>query len=123
MTTETYVYYRDLKTLEERKKESNNMMEKYPERKCVIIEPAENNTLTVVKKRKYVVTDDMTLGNLQYFIRKSLKLPDSHTLIFFIDGSHLECGSELMVTLFNKYANKDGFLYIRYCGENTFGFS
>ena len=122
MATERYVYYQNMKKIEERTAESSRMMEKYTDRKCVIIEPTEGNTLNVLKKRKYVVSDDMTLGNLMYFIRKGLELPKSHALIFFVDGKHLECVSELMVTLYKKYANEDGFLYIQYCGESTFGY-
>mgnify|MGYP003316848333 CR=1 FL=1 len=40
----------------------------------------------------------------------------------FINNKSLLQNTTLMETVYHNYRNEDGFLYISYSGENTFGF-
>ena len=64
---------------------------------------------------------DLTIGQFICFIRKQMKLDSTYALFVTIEGyippSLMRIG-EIYKT--SKYA--DGFLYIEYSSENTFGY-
>ena len=97
------------------------MYKRYRNKICIIVEKTGNNNIKDIDKRKYLVPEDMSLGGLNMIIRKRLILNSSESLIFFIDGKHLFPASTLMSTIYNLHSDDDGFLYINYTNENTFG--
>jgi GABA(A) receptor-associated protein len=73
-----------------------------------------------IDKKKYLVPTDLTCGQFVYVIRKRLKLPPEQAIHLFVNGKLPATGS-LMNTLYEENKDEDGFLYITYSGENTFG--
>ena len=71
-------------------------------------------------KKKYLVPNELTAGQFMYVIRRRIKLEPSKALFIFINGT-IPCSSTLMIELYEKYKDQDGFLYITYNGENVFG--
>ena len=63
--------------------ESKRIREKYPDRIPVIVEKSENSpeSLPDIDKRKFLVPQDLTMGQLVFVIRKRIKL-DPNTAIF-----------------------------------------
>jgi GABA(A) receptor-associated protein len=41
--------------------------------------------------------------------------------MFIFIGGNIPASGTLMSEIFDKYADEDGFLYVIYSGENTFG--
>ncbi|KAI7900249.1 autophagy protein Atg8 ubiquitin like protein [Cokeromyces recurvatus] len=103
-----------------RKKESERIRQKYPDQVPVICEKIIKNDISTVDKKKYLVPVDLTIGQFIYVIRKRIKLSPEKAIFIFINGI-LPPVSETMKVVFNKYKDEDGFLYIKYSGENTFG--
>ena len=69
--------YKKTKTYEERKKESDDISLKYPDRVPCIIEKLTNNHDTLIPeidKNKYLVPKDLNVGQLMYVIRKRIKI-------------------------------------------------
>ena len=93
---------------------------KYPNRVPVYVHKKEGSDIDDVPKHKYLVPEDMTLGNLIYIIRKNIKLTSEKALFVFIDNK-LSSNSNPIGELYNRHKNEDGFLYLIYTGENTFG--
>jgi GABA(A) receptor-associated protein len=108
-----------LHPLEKRQEESARICKKYPDRIPLIIEPADN--APAIDKNKYLVPKELTFGQLKFVVRKRTKLVPEQALFFFIDGSIIPADSSLIGHLFDKNKNVDGFLYIQYTLENTFG--
>ena len=106
--------------LEDRKVESERIMNKYPDKIPCILERSGNN-IPLINKKKYLVPKDLTIGQYIFVIRKRLKLDSSTGIYLFFKGGILVNCSELMSSCYEKYKDEDGFLYIRYSGENTFG--
>ena len=108
-------------SFEERKKESTNIMLKYPDRIPVICEKSHNkDSIPLIDKTKYLVPSDLTFGQIIFVIRKRLKLNPEIGIFLFVNNK-LPTSSLLMGHVYDKYKEKDGFLYITYAGENTFG--
>jgi GABA(A) receptor-associated protein len=67
-----------------------------------------------------LVPNDLTVGQFQFVIRKRIKLDSQKALFIFINGK-LPITSELLKNVYEKEKDDDGFLYVGYAGENTFG--
>ena len=54
-------------------------------------------------------------------IRKRLNVDPHISIFFFVDGNVLIPTWKFFYHLYDEYKDKDGFLYVIYSGENTFG--
>ena len=104
---------------DKRKDESIRIMQKYPERRPIIIEKHHKCEYDI-DKNKYLVPKDMTLSQFMFVVRKRIKLDPSQSLFITVNHS-LISGSKLLSEVYNDMKDEDGFLYITYTGENTFG--
>ena len=105
-----------------RSAESGRIRSKYPDRIPVICERSEqcNKDVPDIDKKKYLVPSDLTVGQFVYVIRKRIKMNPEKALFLFIDNK-LPPTSEIMSNIYDEHKDDDGFLYIQYSGENTFG--
>lgn len=107
--------------INKRSEESKNILERYPDRIPVIVNKQANSLIADIDKTKYLVPNDLTVGQFMYVIRKRINLEPEQAMFLFIDGI-LPTTSEQMSTIYDRNKNEDGFLYITYSGENTFGY-
>jgi|LauGreDrversion4_2_1035121.scaffolds.fasta_scaffold00184_26 GABA(A) receptor-associated protein len=110
-------------SFEDRKKESERVINVYPERVPIICERSNSTsskTIPDIDKQKYLVPRDLTVGQFMFVIRKRIKLAPEIALYFFINGT-IPPSSELLSNIYSNHVDKDGFLYVEYSGENTFG--
>lgn len=113
--------FKDTHTFDQRCKESNRVLSKYPDRIPIICEKIANKkNIPSIDKSKYLVPSDLTMGQFIYVIRKRLKLSAESGLFIFIDGT-IPPTSALIANIYANYKDEDGFLYVRYSNENTFG--
>ncbi|CAL5432662.1 unnamed protein product [Camellia sinensis] len=106
--------------LEKRRAEAGRIREKYPDRIPVIVEKAERSDIPNIDKKKYLVPADLTVGQFVYVIRKRIKLSAEKAIFIFVDNVLPPTGS-IMSSIYDEKKDEDGFLYITYSGENTFG--
>ena len=106
-------------SFEERLKESTTIKQKYTDRTPIIV---ERNGINVpdIDKQKFLVPNDLTVGQFLYVIRKRIKLNQDQALFIYINNI-LPPTSESICQIYNNYSDPDGFLYVQYSGENTFG--
>tara|TARA_Y100000389_G_scaffold198055_1_gene233871 strand:+ start:164 stop:514 length:351 start_codon:yes stop_codon:yes gene_type:complete len=105
---------------EKRLNESKGVMEKYKDRLPIIVQKTIDCKLPNIDKCKYLVPRDMSMGQFIYVIRKRIKL-DSSEALFICINNHLASSSENLDVIYNKYKDEDGFMYVFYTSENTFG--
>lgn len=108
------------KTYEEKKQESERIREKYPDRLPIIVKKDKNCILQDIDKEKYLVPKDMSLSQFMFVIRKRIHL-DPATALFILINGNLINGTKIMDNIFNEHKQEDGFLYVTYTSENTFG--
>jgi GABA(A) receptor-associated protein len=105
----------------EKLKKSQLILEKYPDRVPVIIQPSPTDRGAYpIDKSKYITPRELTLLQLQQIIRKRIKLPAEKALFMFINNKVFPITS-IIGPLYDEHKNKDGFLYVTYCQESTFG--
>ncbi|XP_015083208.1 autophagy-related protein 8f isoform X1 [Solanum pennellii] len=112
--------------LEKRRAEAARIREKYADRipsfcnMQVIVEKAEKSDIPNIDKKKYLVPADLTVGQFVYVIRKRIKLSAEKAIFIFIDNVLPPTGA-IMSAIYDEKKDDDGFLYVTYSGENTFG--
>jgi len=105
----------------ERLKKSQVILEKYPDRVPLIIQPSKNDRdMFPIDKSKYITPRDLTMMHLQQIIRKRIKFPPEKALFMFINNRMFPITS-IVGTIYDENKDADGFLYVTYCQENTFG--
>ena len=105
----------------ERLKKSQVILEKYPDRVPLIVQPSKNDRMQYpIDKSKYITPRDLTLMQLQQIIRKRIRFPPEKALFMFIDN-RLHPITSAIGSIYDEYKDSDGFLYVTYCQENTFG--
>ena len=105
---------------ERRKAEAHRIRAKYPDRVPVIAEKAKDSGAPDIDKNKFLVPADLTAGQFVYVIRKRIQLPSEKALYIFINNSLPPTGM-LMSQLYKEHGDEDGFLYVTYSLESTFG--
>ncbi|DAA20342.1 TPA: gamma-aminobutyric acid receptor-associated protein-like 2 [Bos taurus] len=108
-------------SLEHRCVESAKIRAKYPDRVPVIVEKVSGSHIVDIDKRKYLVPSDITVAQFMWIIRKRIQLPSEKAIFLFVDKT-VPQSSLTMGQLYEKEKDEDGFLYVAYSGENTFGF-
>ncbi|CAI9288783.1 unnamed protein product [Lactuca saligna] len=106
--------------LEKRRAEAARIREKYPDRIPVIVEKGERSDVPNIDKKKYLVPADLTVGQFVYVIRKRIKLSAEKAIFIFVDNALPPTGA-IMSAIYEEKKDDDGFLYVTYSGENTFG--
>ncbi|CAA0835923.1 Autophagy-related protein 8c [Striga hermonthica] len=106
--------------LERRRAESSRIREKYPDRVPVIVEKAGKSEIPDIDKKKYLVPADLTVGQFVYVVRKRIKLSAEKAIFVFVNDT-LPSTAALMSAIYDENKDEDGFLYMTYSGENTFG--
>lgn len=107
---------------EERIAEAAKIRSKFPDRVPVICERAATAKagLPQIENRKFLVPEEMTMGQLVYIVRKRIKLPAEQAIFVFVNGK-LPATSAKLADLYRRHKDADGMLYCAYASENTFG--
>jgi GABA(A) receptor-associated protein len=117
--------YKKNTSLDERKLKSQKLKELYPNRIPVIVEMSSSSASfsSFIEKKykvKYLVPNELCMGQFVKILRDKMKINESTALFFFINNRLFPMTSPLC-TLYDEYSDDDGFLYIEFCEENTFG--
>ena len=112
--------YKKIKDFQTRIEESQEIMNKYPDRIPIILEKNIKSEISDIKKNKYLVPKELVFSNFIFSIRKYIELDNNKSLFFFINN-YIPKNSELICEIYNTHKDKDGYLYIIYDIENTFG--
>lgn len=106
--------------LDERSNEAIKIMEKYPSRIPIIVEKNDKCKFRDIDKRKYLVPKDLNINQFAFIIRKRIKLDSSQAIFLMVNN--ILCPSNTTIgDIYDSNHDEDGFLYIIYASENTFG--
>ena len=120
-------FIRDL-PFEKRVETIKDLREKHPDRIPLLIIDDEKKQ----KPIKLLVPSDITIMNVLILIRKRIQLGQEETIYLFVNiyanakdnkiKETILCNSsETILTIYNKYKDFDGMIYLTYCKENVFG--
>lgn len=93
----------------------------YPDRVPVFVRRGDScKDLPELKKQKFLVPRELTVGQFLFIVRRQLTLPPEKALFLFINNT-LPTTSTLMGELYGPHKSSDGALRMVYMSESTFG--
>ena len=116
--------FRKKYSFEQRVTESKKILKKYPDKVPIIVTKSNHNDakkLTTIDKNKFLAPGDITLAQFMCVIRKRISLSYEDSLVFFLDDTSILTTSSSLSNIYYDNKNEDGFLYLTYCCESTFG--
>ncbi|TPX32419.1 hypothetical protein SmJEL517_g04466 [Synchytrium microbalum] len=108
---------------EKRQSEANRILASYPSRIPIIVEKSSarsSSPLADLDKRKFLCPGEITVGQFQAVLRKRLKLNADTALFLYVKNVLPPVSAELS-HVYQDHKDADGFLYVVYAGESTFG--
>ncbi|XP_022757751.1 autophagy-related protein 8i [Durio zibethinus] len=112
--------FKDEFTFDQRLEESRDIIAKYPNRVPVIVERYSKTDLPEMEKKKYLVPRDMSVGQFIHILSLRLRLTRGKALFVFVKNT-LPQTATLMDSVYESFKEDDGFLYMCYSSEKTFG--
>ncbi|CAD8133239.1 unnamed protein product [Paramecium octaurelia] len=112
--------FQNTRSFDERKNESDNCKQLYPNDVLVVVEQLNRSKLPRQNFIKFKMPNTMTIMNVLQYIKSKIKLSQ-------YDSINLYCGKILLridqtlKELYHQFKDLDGFLYINYIEMNSFG--
>jgi GABA(A) receptor-associated protein len=114
--------FKDTNSLDNRKSESARIIQKYPDRIPIICERSDTErSLPELDRKKYLTPSSLTFAEFQFVIRKRIDLKSDQALYCFVGETALVPVGRTLSDIYNEFKNEDGFLYVVYASESTFG--
>ena len=86
----------------------------------VICEKVEQSKVPDLDRNKFIVRSDLSVGQLVMTVRERVDLPAESAIFLFVNEA-VPNNDATMGELYRQCRDEDGFLYVKYSGENTFG--
>ena len=101
--------------------ESSRILLKYPDRVPIICEKSNGQLdLPDLDKKKFLVPLDFTMRQFILVIRKRMNLRHDEAVFLFVKDQ-IFTGAAIVGNVYKYLKDDDGFLYIQYAKESTFG--
>merc|ERR1712126_303892 len=110
--------------LSERKADSAKLRSRYPGKIPMILKRNQTSEIPPIPKFKYLIPDELSVAQIISVIRKNIKSEDfdeTKSIFIIVDKNISPMVSTTAGELYQLYSDADGFLYVTYSGENTFG--
>eukprot|EP01088_Endostelium_zonatum_P015650 TRINITY_DN3945_c0_g1_i1.p1 TRINITY_DN3945_c0_g1~~TRINITY_DN3945_c0_g1_i1.p1 ORF type:complete len:140 (-),score=20.69 TRINITY_DN3945_c0_g1_i1:85-504(-) len=106
---------------EKRKSLAEKMKLSYPDRIPIIVEKhAGSRTTPDITKSKFLAPGEITIAQFLLELRQHMTV-DASSAIYLFFGETTPNPSALLISTYENFKDEDGFLYITYAGEKTFG--
>eukprot|EP00483_Globobulimina_turgida_P002395 UN02397 len=106
--------------LQERRDKATRVLSKYSDRVPVICERDPKSCIQEMDRSKILVPKELTVAQFVKVIRKRIKLTSQQSIFLFINDI-LVVNGKMMADVYQKHKDEDGFLYVAYSAENSFG--
>ncbi|XP_050891719.1 autophagy-related protein 8i isoform X1 [Lathyrus oleraceus] len=107
--------------MNQRLEESRDIIAKFPDRIPLIVERYSKCDLPELEKKKYLVPRDLSVGHFIHILSSRLNLPAGKALFVFVKNTLPQTAS-VMDSVYRSFKDEDGFLYMYYSTEKTFGY-
>lgn len=110
-------------SLKERIEESSFIRNKHIDTIPIILEKHKKSNIGTIDKHKFLVPNTMTISHFLFNIKTKLYKSDStstQSLYLFVNGTLLT-STTTFAEIYENKKDEDGFLYIQYASEETFG--
>jgi len=112
--------FKDEHSFMKRIDEAERIVSKYPGRIPVICEKDPKSDIQEIPKKKFLVPQDLTVGQFAYVVRKQIKLSPEKAIFLFVNNT-IPPTAALMSSVYAEHKDEDNFIYFFFTGESTFG--
>lgn len=98
------------------------MRQLHPDKMPIIVERfSSEKNLPLLDKTKFLVAHHVTVGELVMVLRRRMQLEPSQAFFLLVNQRSVASSSMTMADLFQGEQEEDGFLYLTYASQETFG--
>ena len=117
-----FKYKLDNPDVEKRKSDCIKIFNQFKDKVPIICEKDPKCQLNEIDKTKYLVPNDLTVAQFSFMIRKRINIPKEVAFYLLVGGKHSITGDRSLNDIYQIYKDpEDGFLYIAYSSEVTWG--
>ncbi|KAM5237698.1 microtubule-associated protein 1 light chain 3 gamma [Ctenodactylus gundi] len=114
--------FKQRKSFATRQKEVAGIQAKFPNKIPVIVERyPRDQFLPLLDKTKFLVPQELTMTQLHSVIRSRLILGATDAFYLLVNNKSLVSTGVTMAEIYRDHKDKDGFLYVTYTSQETFG--
>ena len=116
-----FKFKKDTPDMLKRKGECEKIRKQFPDKIPIICEKDPKSKIQEIDKTKYLVPMDLTVAQFSLMIRKRVEIAKEGAFFLLVGGKHSITGDTLISEIYERYKDEDGFLYIAYASELTWG--
>ncbi|XP_011811086.1 PREDICTED: microtubule-associated proteins 1A/1B light chain 3C [Colobus angolensis palliatus] len=114
--------FKQRKSLAIRQEEVAGIRAKFPNKIPVVVERYPRETfLPLLDKTKFLVPQELTMTQFLSIIRSRMVLRATEAFYLLVNNKSLVSTSVTMAEIYRDYKDEDGFVYMTYASQETFG--
>ena len=120
-------FTKEVPDFQQRESESRSLLKQFPNKVPTVIEPQTLSQPSRLDQNKYLpyrflIPAMYTFHEFVQVLRRRMNLQSSESLWLDIgNSSSVPPGEYMMYKVYETYKSPDGFLYVKYCSEATYG--
>ena len=118
-----FKFKKDNPDVNQRRENCNKIRNQFSDKIPIICEKDPKcKRLKDIDKTKYLVPNDLTVSQFSFMIRKRIEIQQEEAFFLLVNGKTSITGDSNLSDIYERHADKeDGFLYIAYSSELTWG--
>ena len=104
-----------------RELEAATICKYWPDKIPVILEKDPKSKMNILDKPKFLCPNDFSVTQFMVYLRKKINLPRKAALFIMIERGEMLSGDKMMMDIYQRYKNEDGFLYLIYGEHPAYG--